>query len=104
MMPQQYAKRRPDQTCWNPDRETVITTEALHDNVGYTPYEGRTITGWPEVVISRGRVVVTDGRLDAERGSGRYLRRASPAIMKQLGAPVPGRPHGHVLKALAGLD
>lgn len=94
-----------DIALWNPDRETVIAAEALHDNVGYTPYEGRTITGWPEVVISRGRVVVTDGRLDAERGSGRYLRRASPTIMKrQLGAPVSGRPHGRVLKALAGLD
>lgn len=94
-----------DFALWNPHRQTVITANALHDNVGYTPYEGRTITGWPEVVISRGRIVVAEGRLSAERGSGRYLERVSPAIMKrQADAGAPGRPHGSVLKALVGLE
>lgn len=50
----------------------------LHDNVGYTPYEGRTVRGWPEVVVSRGRVIVEDGRMHAERGSGQYLPRGTP--------------------------
>ena len=45
----------------------------LHDKVGYTPYEGRHLTGWPVTVLSRGRVVVEDGRLEAERGSGDFL-------------------------------
>jgi len=95
-----------DLALWNPERETRITAEALHDRVGYTPYEGRVIKGWPEVVLSRGRVVVEDGQLHAEPGSGRYLRRASPEIMssRRPDAPVPGRPHGRVLKALAGLS
>jgi dihydropyrimidinase len=94
-----------DLALWNPQRQTLITADALHDNVGYTPYEGRTVTGWPEVVVSRGRVVVEDGRLLAERGSGRYLRRDSPTVMKrQPGASVPGRPLGRVLKALVGLE
>ncbi|MEP7299900.1 MAG: dihydropyrimidinase [Caldimonas sp.] len=94
-----------DLAVWNPERRTVITAEALHDNVGYTPYEGRTLTGWPEVVVSRGRVVVADGQLHAERGSGQYLARATPAVMKRpLAAEVPGRPRGRVLKALVGLD
>jgi dihydropyrimidinase len=94
-----------DLALWNSERQTLITADALHDNVGYTPYEGRTVTGWPEVVVSRGRVVVEDGRLQAERGSGRYLRRDSPAVMKrQPGASVPGRPLGRVLKALVGLE
>ncbi|HEY4068558.1 MAG TPA: dihydropyrimidinase [Burkholderiaceae bacterium] len=94
-----------DLALWNPLRQTVVTAGALHDKVGYTPYEGRTLTGWPEVVVSRGRVVVENGRLNAERGSGRYLRRVSPAIMKRApDAEVPGRPLGRVLKALVGLD
>ena len=33
------------------------------------------ITGWPVVVLSRGRVVVADGKLEAERGSGNFLHR-----------------------------
>jgi len=94
-----------DLAIWNPERQTVVSAAALHDNVGYTPYEGRTLTGWPETVVSRGRVVVADGQLHAERGSGRYLRRASPAGLKRAaGAAVPGRPLGRVLKALVGLD
>ncbi|MFZ3116892.1 MAG: dihydropyrimidinase, partial [Variovorax sp.] len=54
-----------DIAIWNPERETRITASALHDNVGYTPYEGKVIQGWPEIVVSRGRVIVEDGKLDA---------------------------------------
>lgn len=63
---------------WNPERRVTISTAMLHDNVGYTPYEGREVQGWPEIVVSRGRVVVEDGVLDAERGSGRFLIRGTP--------------------------
>lgn len=62
-----------DIAIWDPDREVVVTSEMIHDNVGYTPYEGRRLTGWPITVISRGRIVVKDGHLAAERGSGRFL-------------------------------
>ena len=47
----------------------------LHDNVGYTPYEGRRLRGWPVTVVSRGRVVVEDGKLD-----GRARQRRLPAL------------------------
>ena len=72
-----------DLALWNPERETVVTAAMLHDNVGYTPYEGRTLRGWPEVVLSRGRVIVRDNRLDAERGSGRYIARGKPEPMQR---------------------
>jgi dihydropyrimidinase len=62
-----------DFAIWDPHRETQIRWSDLHDNVGYTPYEGRAITGWPVKVISRGRVVVDDGRLCVEAGSGALL-------------------------------
>ena len=51
-----------------------MTYDLLHDEVGYTPYEGKQLTGWPETVLSRGRIVVQDGTLNAERGSGNFLR------------------------------
>lgn len=70
-----------DFAVWNPDREIRITHADLHDRVGYTPYEGRVIRGWPEIVVSRGRVVVENNQLHAERGSGQYLRRASPRFL-----------------------
>ncbi|HJO97371.1 MAG TPA: dihydropyrimidinase, partial [Rhodospirillales bacterium] len=52
-----------DIAIWDPEKKVTIGTAMLHDNVGYTPYEGRTVTGWPVTVLSRGRVVVEDGEL-----------------------------------------
>ncbi len=65
-----------DLALWDPDRETTIAAARLHDNVGYTPYEGRTVTGWPVTVLSRGRVVVDAGELRVAKGSGQFIPRA----------------------------
>jgi dihydropyrimidinase len=78
-----------DIAIWDPERETTITAGILHDNVGYTPYEGRRLRGWPVTVLSRGRVVVENGRLVAMRGSGRFLPCALSEAAKPLGVPVP---------------
>jgi dihydropyrimidinase len=67
-----------DLAIWNPDLVTHIQASSLHDQVGYTPYEGMTLRGWPEIVLSRGRIVVRDGALQVERGSGQFLRRTTP--------------------------
>ena len=72
-----------DIAIWNTERETTITSANLHDNAGYTPYEGRTIRGWPETVINRGRVVVADGKLQVERGSGMFMSRRTPSPLAQ---------------------
>ena len=77
-----------DIAIWDPQRETVITAGILHDNVGYTPYEGRRLRGWPVTVLSRGRIVIEDGRLVAPRGSGQFLPCALSEAAKPLGVPV----------------
>ena len=58
----------------------------MHDNMDYTPYEGRKVTGWPRVVLSRGRVIVEDECLTAERGSGTFLER-QPTPLEKVRAP-----------------
>lgn len=68
-----------DLALWDPALEVAVGSAMLHDNVGYTPYEGRTVTGWPTTVISRGRVVVDNGELLVERGSGAFIPCRSPA-------------------------
>jgi dihydropyrimidinase len=64
-----------DIAIWNPTITKTIDYSMMHDAVGYTPYEGHTYTGWPETVLSRGRLVVADGQLHAARGSGEFLKR-----------------------------
>ena len=78
-----------DIAIWDPDRETEISAGMLHDNVGYTPYEGRRLRGWPVTVLSRGRIVVENGKLAAQRGSGQFLPCALSAAAKPLGGVVP---------------
>ncbi len=70
-----------DIVLWNPRRTVTVNAEMLHDNVGYTPYAGQVIEGWPEQVFSRGRCVVADGQLLVERGSGQFVARGRPRPM-----------------------
>ncbi|MEJ5152849.1 dihydropyrimidinase [Comamonas sp. MYb396] len=95
-----------DIAIWNPEREVDVTASMLHDRTGYTPYEGKRLKGWPEIVISRGRVVIADGSLHVERGSGRFIARGLPDVpRRETPTAGPGsRPHGKVLKALVGLE
>lgn len=67
-----------DVVLWNPERTVDVHAGMLHDNVGYTPYEGRQLRGWPEQVFSRGRCVVRDDALQVARGSGEYIARTRP--------------------------
>ena len=78
-----------DIAIWDPEREVTVTAGLLHDNVGYTPYEGRKLKGWPVTVLSRGRIVVDDGKLAAARGSGVFLPCALSAFARPAGAAVP---------------
>lgn len=71
-----------DLVIWDADREVTITAEGLHDAVGYTPYEGMKVTGWPETVLSRGRIVVANERLHVQRGSGRFIARGTPSPLR----------------------
>jgi dihydropyrimidinase len=64
-----------DITLWDPEKKVVLTNSMLHHNVDYTPYEGRTITGWPVTVLSRGEVVCDKGVLTAKPGRGQFLKR-----------------------------
>lgn len=64
-----------DIVLWDPDKSHTYGANDLHDNVGYNPYEGRRVTGWPVDVFLRGNRIVTDGKLTTEPGRGRWMDR-----------------------------
>jgi dihydropyrimidinase len=78
-----------DIAIWDPSREVHITPELVHDNTGYTPYEGRMLRGWPVVVFSRGQRVVDDGRMLGRPGQGRFVARDLSEAMRPAGRRVP---------------
>ena len=48
-----------------------------YGDIGYTPYEGMKLCGWPVLTVYRGRIVVRDGRFLGEAGQGRFLPRGA---------------------------
>lgn len=52
-----------------------IMKRNLHENVDYSPYEGKRIKGRIETVISRGERIVANNMFIGRRGRGEYLNR-----------------------------
>ncbi len=66
-----------DLVVFDPDKTVTLSARSLHMKVDYNPYEGRKVTGAPETVLSRGRVVIEAGRFVGRAGSGSFIKRAS---------------------------
>ena len=71
-----------DIAIWDPMREVILSDAIMHDLAGYTPYAGRALRGWPVTVLSRGRVVIADGKRMAGAGTGRFLARSGGEAAK----------------------
>ncbi|MDX1417410.1 MAG: dihydropyrimidinase [Candidatus Promineifilaceae bacterium] len=64
-----------DLVIFDPDQQKTLSTETLHENVDWTPYEGIELVGWPEMTISRGEIVVKGGQFSGREGRGRFVAR-----------------------------
>lgn len=64
-----------DLVVFDPQREFTLTSETLHEQVDWTPYEGMTLQGWPETTLSRGEIIVEDGQFVGQAGHGRFVVR-----------------------------
>jgi dihydropyrimidinase len=90
-----------DLAIWEPEREVTLTASMMKDNVGYTPYEGMRVKGWPTTVVSRGRVVVEGGELKAARGSSEFIPRGEPEPVRTTSRGPSG---GSALKSILGME
>jgi allantoinase len=53
--------------------EKKVKASDLHYKVGWTPYEGWVLKGWPTVTIVRGQVVAKEGQILAKKGSAQFV-------------------------------
>ncbi len=64
-----------DIVIFNPERTQLLSVDTLHMKVDYNPYEGRTVQGVSETVISRGTVIVEDNKFTGRVGAGEFIKR-----------------------------
>jgi len=65
-----------DIVIYDPNRRHTISAATHHMDVDYSCYEGRSIQGGSDIVMSRGAVIVRDGEFTGRKGHGRFVRRA----------------------------
>jgi allantoinase len=53
--------------------EKKLSGDELHYKVGWTPYEGWTLKGWPTATIVRARVVMKDGQILSKQGLAQFV-------------------------------
>jgi len=66
-----------DLVIFDPRRKHTISAATHHMRVDYSMFEGIQVTGMPDVVLSRGRVVVESDKFLGRAGQGEFLRRAT---------------------------
>ena len=66
-----------DIVVFDPNRTITLAAKTLHMKADYNPYEGRQVTGATDTVLSRGHLVIEDGKFVGRAGAGSFLKRAS---------------------------
>lgn len=74
-----------DLVLWDANKNVTITNSLMQHIIDYTPYEGLQVIGWPVCTIRRGEVVMKDGIVQAEPGSGQFLARGPYDLIRPTG-------------------
>ena len=66
-----------DLVIYDPNRRHTISATTHHMDVDYSCYEGRSVQGGSDVVLSRGSVIVRNGEFTGRKGAGKFVKRAA---------------------------
>jgi dihydropyrimidinase len=64
-----------DLVIFDPNAEQVISARTHHMRVDYSMFEGIRVRGVTKTVLSRGRVIIDDGKFTGRAGAGEFIRR-----------------------------
>jgi dihydropyrimidinase len=65
-----------DIVLFDPAKSITFSPQTLHSNIDFCTYQDTSVTGYPVTTLSRGTVIVEDGRFVGSPGHGRFLERA----------------------------
>jgi dihydropyrimidinase len=66
-----------DLVIFDPKRRHTISAKTHHMRVDYSMFEGIQVTGMPDIVLSRGKVVVDGDKFCGRAGQGEFLKRST---------------------------
>jgi dihydropyrimidinase len=66
-----------DIVIFDPNEEMTLSAATHHMNVDYSAYEGMKVRGVTKTVLSRGKVVIEDGKYLGQPGDGQFLKRST---------------------------
>lgn len=70
-----------DIVIFDPQKQVTIRHRDMHSRSDYELYEGFQVAGWPTHTLSRGEVIVENGKVLGSSGRGKLLRRARFSAM-----------------------
>jgi len=70
-----------DLVVWDGEAHRIIDGAKMQSKAGYSVYDGREVKGWPVYTVSRGEIVLDNGKIAAQRGRGQWVRRSKPMML-----------------------
>jgi dihydropyrimidinase len=70
-----------DIVIFDPNVERTISAKTHHMNCDYSLFEGWRIRGKPDIVLSRGKVIVENNQYKGRPGDGKFLKRGTCAAL-----------------------
>jgi dihydropyrimidinase len=70
-----------DVVIWDPEKKVKYGVAMSHQRTDYNLYEGWDLTGYPEKVFLRGKLIVDGNEWKGKRGDGRFLMRGEGIIL-----------------------
>lgn len=64
-----------DLVVWDPKRKKTISAKTQQSVIDYNVFEGFEVTGLPRFTLTRGHVAVTEDKIDARQGHGKFVAR-----------------------------
>jgi dihydropyrimidinase len=64
-----------DIVLFDPEKRVTLSTDLLHENVDYTPYEGLELKGYPVKTFLRGQLIAENGEFIPEGHKGQFFAR-----------------------------
>ena len=64
-----------DIMVFDTEKPVTIRQQDMHSNQDWELHEGFEVTGWPTMTVSRGDIIVENGKVNAEPGRGKLVKR-----------------------------